>query len=87
MDERRIDIRKLINTPVRLYHPELGRLDGVTDNISDGGMAIKLNSFREMNLETSEEEPLLLRPINSDVLFPVSCLRLNDSNLVVKFLE
>ena len=86
MDERRIDIRKLINTPVRLYHPELGRLDGITDNISDGGMAIKLNSYTNLLLEPPED-PICVRCCNTDVLFPVSCLRQSDLKLVVKFLE
>lgn len=86
MDERRFDPRKLINIPVRLYHPERGRLDGITSDISEGGMAIKLNSYKDMNTD-SVENPLLLRSINLDVLFPVSCLRQTESKLVVKFLE
>ena len=86
MDERRIDIRKLMNTPVRLYHPELGRLDGITDDISDGGVALKLNSYTNLLLEPPED-PILLRCCNTDVLFPVSCLRQSELNLVVKFLE
>ncbi len=86
MKERRFDPRKQISTPVRLYHPELGRLDGITNDISDGGVAIKLNSFKDLNIDSSEF-PLLLRPINLDVLFPVSCLRQTELKLVVKFLE
>lgn len=86
MDERRFDTRKLLNTPVRLYHPELGRVDGIINDISEGGVAIKLNSSKDLNID-SIENPLLLRPINLDVLFPVSCLRQTESNLVVKFLE
>lgn len=86
MEERRIDTRRLLNTSVRLYHPALGRLDGVANDISEGGMAIKLSSFKDLNID-SEEAPLLLRPINLDVLFPVSCLRQTKSELVVKFLE
>ena len=86
MYERRFDIRKLINTPVRLYHPQMGRVDGVTKDISDGGVSIELNSFKNLNID-SHEKPLLLRPINLDVLFPVSCLRQTESKLVVKFLE
>lgn len=86
MDERRIDIRKLINTPVRLYHPELGRFDGMTNDISEGGVALKLNSYTNFLLEPPED-PILLRCCNTDVLFPVSCLRQSDSKLAVKFLE
>lgn len=86
MDERRFDIRKHINTPVRLYHPRLGRLDGITNDISEGGVAIQLNSFKDLNID-SQENSLFLRPINLDVLFPVSYLRQTESNLVVKFLE
>ena len=86
MKERRFDSRKLIKSSVRLYHPEHGRVDGVMDDISDGGAAIKLNSFKDMYVD-SLESPLLLRPINLDVLFPVSCLRQTNSMLAVKFLE
>lgn len=86
MDERRFDIRKLINTPVRLYHPRLGRVDGITDDISEGGVAIQLKSFKNLNVD-SKEESLFLRPINLDVLFPVTCLRQTETKLVVKFLE
>ena len=86
MEERRFDTRKKINTAVRLYHPILGRLDGISHDISEGGVAIKLNSFRDLNIN-STESPLFLRPMNLDVLFPVSCLRQTQSNLVVKFLE
>lgn len=86
MEERRIDTRKQINTPVRLYHPELGRFDGIANDISEGGVAIELNSYKRMD-ENSTESPLLFRPINLDVLFPVSCLRQTESKLVVKFLE
>ena len=86
MDERRFDTRKLVSTPVRLYHSELGRVDGVINDISDGGAAIKLNSFKSLNVDTTENA-LFLRPINLDVLFPVSYLRQTESEVVVKFLE
>jgi len=86
MDERRIDTRKLVNTPVRLYHPKLGRVDGVINDISDGGAAIKLNSYKNLNFD-AEEASLFLRPINLDVLFSVSCLRQKESNVAVRFLE
>ena len=86
MEERRFDARKLIDTPVRLYHPKLGRLDGIGNDISDGGIAIKLNTNKVLDTGLTEP-PLLLRPINLDVLFPVSCLRQTESNIVVKFLE
>lgn len=86
MDERRFDPRKLINTPVRLYHSEFGCVDGVTSDISEGGLAIKLNSFRDLRIDTSET-PLLLRPANLDVLFTVSCVRQSKSEVAVKYLE
>ena len=86
MNERRFYNRKLIKSLVRLYHPELGRVDGVMNDISDGGAAIKLNSFKDMYVD-SLDSPLFLRPINLDVLFPVSCLRQTNSILAIKFLE
>ena len=86
MDERRIETRKLVSTPVRLYHSELGRVDGVINDISDGGAAIKLSSFKNLNLD-AKEATLFLRPINLDVLFAVSCLRQKESDVVVQFLE
>ena len=86
MEERRFDTRKIINTAVRLYHPTLGRLDGISHNISAGGLAIKLNSLKELNIDATEP-PLFLRPMNMDVLFPVSYLRQTESDLIVKFLE
>lgn len=86
MDERRFDTRKLVNTPVRLYHPELGRVDGVISDISEGGLAIKLNSFKDLNVDTTET-PLFLRPINLDILFSVTCIRQTELEVAVKFLE
>ena len=86
MDERRFDTRKLMNAPARLYHSELGRVDGVISDISEGGLALKLNSFTDLNIDTTET-PLLLRPMNLDVLFTVSCVRQTRSEVAVKFLE
>jgi PilZ domain-containing protein len=86
MNERRFDIRKLINAPVRLYHPELGRVDGVINDISEGGAAIRLNSFKNLNIDMTEAS-LFLRPINLDVLYSVSCIRQTESEVAVKFLE
>ena len=86
MLERRLATRKIVNTPVRLYHPELGRFDGMTNDISEGGIAMKLNSYINF-LREQPEDPILLRCCNTDVLFMVSCLRQTESNLVVKFLE
>lgn len=86
MKERRFDSRKPVKSSVRLYHPTFGRSDGVMRDISKGGAAIELTCFKDMHVDSSES-PLLLRPINSDVLFPVSFLRQNDSMLFVKFLE
>ena len=86
MEERRIDTRKCVNTPVRLYHPKLGRLDGVSRDISEGGIAIELKEFQPLDID-SVESSLFMRPMNLDVLFPVSCLRQTKSKLVVKFLE
>ena len=86
MVEHRLDIRKILNTPVRLYHPELGCFDGITSDISGGGVALKLNSYANFLLEPPED-PILLRCCNTDVLFPVSCLRQTKAELVVKFLE
>ena len=87
MLERRFDSRKILNTPVKLYHPVFGSFDGMTYDISGGGVALKLNSYINFLLEPPEEEPILLRCCNTDVLFPVSCLRQTASKLVVKFLE
>ena len=86
MDERRFDTRKLVSTPVRLYHSELGRVDGVINDISGGGAAIKLSSFKNLNIDSTEIS-LFLRPINLDVLFSVSCIRQIKSEVAVKFLE
>lgn len=86
MLERRLDTRKTVNTPVRLYHPERGRFDGMTNDISGGGVALKLNSYTDL-ISDPPENPILLRCCNTDVLFPVACLRQTESNLVVKFLE
>lgn len=86
MNERRFDTRKLVSTPVRLYHSELGRVDGVINDISGGGAAIKLNSFKDLKRDTTETS-LFLRPINLDVLFSVCCIRQTKSEVVVKFLE
>jgi hypothetical protein len=86
MLERRLATRKILNTPVKLYHPELGCFAGITNNISAGGVALKLNKYINLLLEPPEE-PILLRCCNTDVLFQVSCLRQTKSNLVVKFLE
>jgi len=86
MDERRFDTRKLINTPARLYHSELGRVDGVIRDISEGGLAMKLNSFKNLDIDTTDK-PLLLRPMNLDVLYTVSCVRQNKSDIAVIFLE
>jgi len=86
MDERRFNVRKKVETPVRLYHPELGRFDGITNDISAGGIALKLNTYINLLLEPPDD-PILLRCCNSDVLFPVSCLRQAESELVLKFLE
>lgn len=85
MKERRLDVRRLVNMPVRLYHPCHGRIDGTARNISDGGMALELNSFKELSV--SSDMPLLLRPVNLDVLFTVVHLRQKDTALVVRFLE
>lgn len=87
MKERRIDARKLVNSPARLYHPEHGPLDGVISDISDGGAAIALKSQVEIHNNEPSETPLLLRPINLDVIFTVSYLRQFESTVVVKFLE
>ena len=86
MKERRFDTRRLVKNSVRLYHPVLGRVDGVMKDISGGGAAIKLNSSKDMYVD-SIETPLLLRPINLDVLFPVALLRQTESRLAVQFLE
>ena len=86
MDERRIETRRRVNTPVRLYHPELGRVDGVINDISDGGAAIKLNSYKNLSFDPAEAS-LFLRPINLDVLFSVACLRQQATNVAVRFLE
>ena len=86
MLERRLASRKIVITPVRLYHPELGLFEGMTNDISEGGVAIKLNTYTNF-LREQPEDPILLRCCNTDVLFTVSCLRQTESNLVVKFLE
>ena len=87
MKERRFDTRRLVNTKVRLYHPSLGRLDGVTKDISEGGIAVELNSDYTPQLLEPSEEPLFLRPINLDVLFPVTHLRQSENGLVLMFSE
>lgn len=86
MDDRRLDTRRLTNSQVRLYHSTFGRLDGIMNDISGGGMAIKLNTFKDLNIDSAEES-MLLRPIHSDVIFPVLYLRQTESKLVVQFLE
>lgn len=86
MQERRFDTRKLVNTPVRLYHPELGRLDGIINDISEGGIAIELNAFKNIMIRKNKL-PLFLRPLNLDVLFSVDCIRQRESKIAMRFLE
>lgn len=86
MNERRIDPRKLLNTRVRLYHPEFGRLEGETHDICDGGVAVLLSRIPGGMMEPTET-PLYFRTLNTDVLFPVSCLRQIKNGVVLKFLE
>ena len=86
MDERRFDARKQVNTAARLYHPELGRVDGIISDISDSGLAIKLNYYRDLNIDMTDSN-LFLRPVNLDVLFSVSCIRQLKSEIALKFLE
>jgi len=85
MRERRFGIRKFSNAKVRLYHPTLGRLDGATKDISNGGIAVLLDDIT-LPLE-DREITLFLRPVNLDVLFSVICLRQSESTLVFKFVE
>ena len=86
MNERRIDPRKIINTRIRLYHPVYGRIDGQTQDISDGGVAVELLD-QPKGLMDAIEEILYFRPINVDVLFPVTLLRKIKNGVVLKFIE
>jgi len=86
MSERRESFRHLVNLNVGLYHDAIGRIDGSIHDVSSGGMSIRLSKKATLNSKL-QNEVVLVKPSNMDVLFNMKCLRVDGTVISLKFKE
>lgn len=85
MKERRKHPRELITLQVKLYHSSFGECQGVIYDISSGGALVSLDSVL-VDLSVDDEE-ILLKPFNMDVLFNMGLMRVYNNYVALKFLD
>jgi len=85
MNERRSSFRHLINLNVRLYHDELGQMNGKITDVSNGGMLVKVDDTATLDSKLSDEK-LLVKPVNMDVIFDMRCLRVSSGSVSLQFI-
>ena len=86
MIEQRLHKRELVDAPVRLYHPVLGPLTGKIQDVSRGGMYIKLDEVPKSHIGKCEGK-LHCKLVNIDVLFYMECVRITEEGVVLIHLE
>lgn len=85
-DERRMSIRNLIHLNVDLYHADIGNIEGNIRDVSSGGMNVKIHNSAVLNKKCSNEI-FTVKPANMDVLFDMTCLRIDGDFMSLKFIE
>lgn len=86
MIERRLHERQQVDTRVRLYHPEFGSLDGVSRDMSDGGIFVLLDEVPELQPGNGESR-FQCGFRNMDIVFDACCVRITDQGLALCFVE
>lgn len=86
MIERRMHERQQLDTRVRLYHPEFGSLDGVSRDMSDGGIFILLDEVPAVHPGNGNSR-FQCGFRNMDIVFDACCVRTTEQGLALAFIE
>lgn len=86
MQERRKYRRHGVQARVRLYHPEVGALDGISSNISDGGVHVTLEILPPVQ-RGAELKMVLLDSRNPDIVFNCEVVRVEEQALALAIID
>jgi len=87
MDERRKHRRKVVNSRVRVFHPNLGAIDAQTRDISDGGVLILVGDELSEFKVNDEVKLIFLDSGDVDVVFNMDVVRFAGDGIGMKFLN
>lgn len=83
--ERRNYRRKLVNAKVLLVHPDIGRYQTYTHDISNGGVFVLLQKMPDLPAGT-ELDMYLLESEQNDIVFKMKISRVDKSGFGLMFL-
>ena len=86
MQERRKHNRHVVQARVKLYHPDFGAVDGVSSNISDGGVRVELATVPAV-VPGAVVKMVLLDSRNPDFIFNCEVVRIEDGALALAILS
>ena len=86
MAERRLHERQQLDTRVRLYHPVHGSLDGVSRDMSDGGIFILLDEV-PMVTPGNGDSHFQCGFKNMDIVFEACCVRITEQGMALIFID
>ncbi len=86
MQERRKHNRHAVQARVKLYHPEFGAVDGVSSNISDGGVYVEVAEMPAVR-PGEAVKMVLLDSRNPDFIFNCEVARVEEGALALAILS
>jgi len=86
MKERRYYKRKLVNARVKLYHVNFNAVEGMTRDISDGGVFVMTDTTLPLN-EGEQLKMILIQSPSPDIVFNMQVSRVESDGLGLMFLD
>lgn len=86
-DERRKHRRKAVSSYVRVFHPEIGSFDAVTNDISNGGILIEANEESKKLSIADEVKVIFLNSGDVAVIFNMKVAHNSNNGMGMELLS
>ena len=87
MSEKRKYSRKVVNSRVKVFHPEIGSFESKTKDISNGGILISPQQHSNMIKEKDSVKVIFLDSGNVDIIFNMNVIRVTKNDLGLQFIS
>ena len=87
MSEKRKYSRKIVNSRVKVFHPDIGSFESKTKDISNGGILISPEQHSKTIKEKDNVKVVFLDSKNIDIIFNMGVIRITKNDLGLQFLS
>lgn len=87
MSEKRKHSRKVVNSRVKVFHPDIGFFESKTKDISNGGILISPKQHSKIIKDKDKVKVFFLDSGNVDIIFNMNVIRVTKDDLGLQFIS